>query len=87
MHKDLKSKHRLPRLKCELAEEGCNEVALCSFKSVVKEQSYLCPPTDELSFSLYEVSGRVYPYFHFRVESTFLLGMVLSSGSAIWSHH
>lgn len=55
VHKDLKSKHRLTILKCELAEEGYNEVALCSFKSVAKEQSYHCLPTDELSFYFYEV--------------------------------
>lgn len=78
VHKDLKSKPRLPQLECELAEGECNEVALCSLESVAKEQSYHGPPTDGLAFSLYGVSRHnVCPYFHFHVESIFLLGMVL----------
>lgn len=61
---NLKVNTGLHKLKCELAEEGRDEVALCSLESVTKELSYHGPPTDEWSFSSCEVSGHsVYPYF------------------------
>lgn len=61
---NLKANTGLHTLKCELAEEGYDEVALCSLESVAKELSYHDPRPDELSFSSCEVSGNsVYPYF------------------------
>lgn len=62
---------------------GVDVVALCSLELVAKEPSHHCPPTDELSFSLYGVLGlSIYPYFHFPIESMFLLvTAVMTRGS------